>query len=96
VLKRIHPVPKVNERIVALEAKLKQLKVQQQRKEARARTVAAKRSRHEELRRKILVGAVLLAKVEKGEFEEEVLQAWMEKALTRVEDRALFELDNES
>ena len=87
-------MPKIDDRIEALEAKLKQLKVQHQRKEARARTVAAKRSRHEELRRKILVGAVLLAKVEKGEFEEAVLKKWMEKALTRVEDRVLFGLED--
>ena len=83
---------KVDERIQALEAKLKQLKVQQQRKEARARTTAAKRSRGEELRRKILAGAVLLSKVEAGEFQEETLKAWMKAALTRPEDRALFGL----
>jgi hypothetical protein len=53
---------KVDERILALEAKLKQLKVQHQSKEARARKTAAKRARHEELRRKILVRAILLAK----------------------------------
>jgi hypothetical protein len=35
---------------------------------------AAKKSRGEELRRKILAGAVLLAKVEAGEFEEERLK----------------------
>jgi hypothetical protein len=85
--------PKIDERIESLEAKLKQLKTLQQRKEARARTTAAKKSRGEELRRKILAGAVLLAKVEKGEFEEEVLKAWMSVALTRPEDRALFGLD---
>jgi hypothetical protein len=33
-------MPKMDERIEALEAKLKQLKVQHQRKEARARSVA--------------------------------------------------------
>jgi hypothetical protein len=33
-------MPKIDDRIEALEAKLKQLKVQHQRKEARARTVA--------------------------------------------------------
>lgn len=86
-------MPKIDDRIEALEAKLKQLKVQHQRKEARARTVAAKKSRHEELRKKILVGAVVLAKVEKGEFEEAVLKKWMDLALTREDDRALFELD---
>jgi hypothetical protein len=61
---------------------------------ARARTVAAKRARHEELRRKILAGAVLLAKVDAGEFEEEILKTWMRKALTRPEDRALFGLES--
>jgi hypothetical protein len=85
---------KVDERIQSLEAKLKQLKTQQQRSEARARTVAAKRARHEELRRKILAGAVLLAKVDAGEFEEEILKTWMRKALTRPEDRALFGLES--
>jgi hypothetical protein len=64
--------------------------VQHQRKEAR--TAAAKKSRGEELRRKILAGAVLLAKVEKGEFGEKILKEWMSIALTRPEDRELFGL----
>lgn len=85
-------MPKVDERIQALEAKLKQLRTQQQRSEARARTVAAKRARHEELRRKILAGAVLLAKVETKEFDAVVLQRWMDQVLTRADDRALFGL----
>jgi large subunit ribosomal protein L7/L12 len=81
------------ERIQALEAKLKQLKTLEARKAARARTAAAKKSRGEELRRKILAGAVLLAKVEKGEFEEAVLKRWMDGALTRNDDRLLFGLE---
>ena len=85
-------MPKIDERIGALEAKLKQLKVRQQRKEARARTVASRRSRHEELRRKILVGAVVLSKVEDGSFDEKVLKGWLAAALTRADDRALFGL----
>jgi hypothetical protein len=83
------------ERIQALEAKLKQLKTVQARKEARARTTAAKKSRGEELRRKILAGAVLLAKVEKGEFQEATLKQWMSVALTRAQDRELFGLENQ-
>jgi hypothetical protein len=83
---------KVDERIQALEAKLKQLKVRQQRSEQRARTVAGRRARHDELRRKILAGAVFLAKVEAKEFDEEILKAWMQAALTRSEDLALFGL----
>lgn len=85
-------MPKVDERIQTLEAKLKQLKTQQRRSEARARTVAAKRERHEELRRKILAGAVLLAKIETKEFDATVLRGWMDQMLTRADDRALFGL----
>ena len=83
---------KIDERIEALESKLKQLKVQYQRREARARAVASRRARGEELRRKILVGAIVLAKVEEGVFDGEVLRGWLDAALTRGDDRALFEL----
>ena len=88
-------MPKVSEkeRIAALEAKLKQLKVVQQRKEARARTVESRRTRREEMRRKFLVGAVVLAKIEAGEIEEKILKQWLNPALTKPEDRALFSLD---
>jgi hypothetical protein len=81
------------ERIQALEAKLKQLKVLQQRKEAKARTVEARRSRREEMRRKFLVGAVVLEKVEAGEIDEKTLKQWLHPALAKPEDRALFGLD---
>jgi hypothetical protein len=87
-------MPKVSEqeRIEALEAKLKQLKVQHQRKEARNRAVTARRTRRDELRRKILVGAIVLAKVETGEIEESVLKQWLQGAISRPEDRELFGL----
>jgi hypothetical protein len=84
------------DRIQALEAKLKQLKVVQQRKEARARSIEGRRTRREELRRKILVGAVVLAKVEAGEIEEKALKQWLDPAITKLEDRALFDLDGEA
>jgi hypothetical protein len=82
-----------HDRIQALEAKLGQLKVQQQRKEARARTVEARRSRREEMRRKFLVGAVVLAKVEAGEIAETTLKQWLDPVVTKAEDRALFGLE---
>jgi hypothetical protein len=91
-------MPKVSERdrIAALEAKLKQLKVVQQRKEARARTVEGRRTRREELRRKILVGAIVLAKVDDGSLDKKTLNGWLASAITRTEDRALFNLDGEA
>lgn len=80
------------ERIQALELKLKQLRVQQQRKEAKARSVALHRTRREEMRRKFLVGAIILAKVEDGSLEEKILKEWLHPAITKPEDRALFGL----
>jgi hypothetical protein len=87
-------MPKVSEkeRIQALELKLKQLKVQQQRKDARARTLEARRTRREEMRRKFLVGAIVLAKVEAGEIDEKTLKLWLDPAVTKPEDRKLFGL----
>jgi hypothetical protein len=91
-------MPKVSEkeRIAALELKLKQLKVVHQRKEARARSVESRRTRREELRRKILVGAIVLAKVDDGSLDKKTLNGWLASAITRPEDRALFDLDSEA
>jgi hypothetical protein len=83
---------KISDRIDVLEARLKALKTQQQRMEARSRATKARRDRRDELRKKILVGAVVLAKVGRGELEERAFLGWMERALTREEDRALFSL----
>lgn len=53
----------IEAKIKAQETKLKQLKAQKQQIEARQRTAAAKISRQQDTRRKVLVGAVILAKV---------------------------------
>jgi hypothetical protein len=82
------------ERIQALEAKLKQLKVVQQRREAKARSVETRRTRREEMRRKFLVGAIVLAKIEDGSLDRKILNGWLQTALTKNEDRALFNLDS--
>lgn len=81
---------KIADRIDALEQRLRQLKTQQQRMENRKRAQSARKGRREELRKKVLVGAVVLAKVERGEIEESTLHAWLDGALSSAEDRALF------
>jgi hypothetical protein len=60
--------------------------------EARRRSLESRRSRWDDTRRKILVGAIVLAKVEQGVLEESVLRGWLKGALTRADDRALFGL----
>ena len=84
--------PKLDERIETLEAKLKQLKVRQQRLEARKRARENAQARKDDTRRKILVGALILARVEQGRFSGAELTSWLDEALTRPDDRALFGL----
>ena len=78
--------------ISVLEEKLRQLKAREQAAEARRRSLESRRKRKDDTRRKILVGAIVLAKVEQGEFPPERLQSWLDAALTRADDRGLFEL----
>ena len=83
---------KLKERISSLEQRLKQLNAQRQRLDQRRRTFESRKERKEDTRRKILVGALLLARVEQGRFSEKELQGWLDEALTRADDRALFGL----
>ena len=83
---------KLDERVATLEEKLKQLKVRQQRITARASALASRRVRNEDTRRKILAGAILLAKVEAGDFDSRRFMRWLDKALVREDDRKLFGL----
>ena len=85
-------MPGIEDRIADLERRLKQAKALKQQQVARERAADKKRQRSEETRRKILVGAVILAKVEHGEWPKERLREWMDKALTRADDRTLFGL----
>ena len=48
--------------------------------------------RREDLRLKILVGAIVLEKVSAGEFDESRLLIWLDERLRREENRDLFRL----
>jgi hypothetical protein len=85
-------MPRLTERISELETKLKQLKTRQQRIDARARALASRRARKDDTRRKILIGATVLARVDRDELDHADLLAWLDAHLTRDDDRALFEL----
>ena len=85
-------MPGIEDRIADLEKRLKQAKALKQQQVAREKAAERKRQRSEDTRRKILVGAVILAKVEHGEWPKERLRELMDKALTRTDDRTLFGL----
>lgn len=82
----------LDERIERLEQQLKEAKARKKMIEARRRAIEARKNRRADTRRKILVGALILAKVERGEYPQEQLLAMLDQALTRPDDRALFEL----
>ncbi|MFJ1259009.1 mobilization protein [Cupriavidus sp. CuC1] len=84
----------IENKIATLEAKLKQAKAEKQLIDARKRAAEQKRLRAEDTRRKILVGSLILAKVERGEFPRDKLLATLNEGLTRADDRALFDLDD--
>jgi len=59
---------------------------------AQLQAAEAKKQRAEDARRKILVGAVVLAAVERGEWDHTALKKLLEAGLVRDRDRALFGL----
>jgi len=79
-------------KIAELEEKLRQLKAREQAVEARRRSLESSRARKADTRRKILVGAVVLARVERGDIAAADLRGWLDQALTRGDDRELFGL----
>ena len=87
---------KLNDRVAALEERLKQLKAKQQQIDARRRAFESRQARKNDTRRKILAGAIVLAKVEQGVLANAQFRKWLDEALTRADDRALFDLPSET
>jgi chromosome segregation ATPase len=85
-------MPKLDERIATLQERLQQLKARQQRIAARQKSLESRRSRKTDTRRKILAGAIVLAKLGQGEFDKAQFYRWLDEELTRADDRALFDL----
>lgn len=83
---------KAQQRVKELEEKLKQAKALKQKVEARNKAAESKQKRVADTRRKILVGAAILAKVERGEWPKDKMLEMMNQQLTRTDDRALFNL----
>jgi multidrug resistance efflux pump len=80
----------IDERIKALEAKLKQAKATKRQQDARIKSAETKKARADDTRRKILLGALMLEMMrDKPEFSEEI-HAKLKTYLTRTDDLALF------
>ena len=83
----------IDDRIATLEAKLKEEKAKKQKLEARKKAAESKRKRADDTRRKILIGSIVLSRVESGRWPKEKLIAMLNEHLSREDDRKLFQLD---
>lgn len=82
----------IDAQIEFAEQRLKELKAQKAKRQARERAKQVKVERVKDTRRKILVGAIVMASVERGEFPKEQMLGMLDLGLTRDNDRALFGL----
>ena len=82
----------IDERIASLEKKLNEEKEKKKRIDARKRRAETKKRRSDDTRRKILIGAIVLARVESGQWPRDKFNTMLETNLIRDDDRALFGL----
>jgi hypothetical protein len=85
-------MPKLDDQISLLQEKLNLFKLRQERLDLRKQAMEAQRARKLETRRRILVGGVVLAKLERGEIDQATFRGWLDQTLLRTEERALFDL----
>ena len=83
----------LNEKIEKQLEKLNQLKAQKQAIEAREKKKISEQQRKEETRKKILIGSMMLKKME-DEAEKTKILADLNEYLTEDRDRKLFDLLN--
>ena len=82
----------IDEKIKLLEEKLRQEKAKKQKIEARNKSMAIKEQRAADTRKKILIGAFMLDRMEKNEETKNRLIGQLDQYLTRADDRQLFGL----
>lgn len=86
-------IAELEKRRIQVEAKLKAEKEAILRAKRRENAKIQNRKRKDETRRKVLVGAAILQRVELDQWPKERLLNLMEGFLTRDQDRELFGLD---
>lgn len=82
----------IEDKIKALEEKLKQAKAQKAKIDARKKAAQAKEQRSQDTRRKVLAGALVLEMMERDEATRQRFMERLDKYLVRADDRALFDL----
>ena len=80
----------IDEKIKVLEEKLRQEKAKKQKIEARKKHLESKAQRAADTRKKILIGALILERMEKNEETKTKLIGQLDQYLIRADDRELF------
>ena len=81
-------MPTTEERLKAIDKKIELAKLEKQKLKARAR----EQERKDKLRKKILVGGIILAEIRDGGLKPDWLDDLLDRKLTRDYDRKLFDL----
>lgn len=87
-------MPKLDDQISTLQQRLGQLKLRQQRLDARQHALDTTRERKAETRRRIIVGALILEKMQQGAVDRQQILAWLDQSVSRASDRTLFGLSS--
>lgn len=82
----------LNKQQAKIEAELKQKRAAITRKKRQQLAKLTNQKRKEDTRRKVLIGAAALAKIEAGEWSRDNLTRLLDGYLKRDDDRALFDL----
>ena len=86
-------VKSYDEKIAELQDKLSQVEKAKLLAENRQKSKISQLKRKIDLRQKILIGAMIMEQVKRGEYSREKITAELDKFLVRPKDRALFGLD---
>ena len=82
----------LNEQQAKIEAELRQRKERILRQKRQQLAKLTNQKRKEDTRRKVLIGAAILSKVQAGDWTNDQLLGLLDGYLTRNDDRALFDL----
>jgi restriction endonuclease S subunit len=83
----------IEDQIKKQQEKLAQLKARKQAIESRLKSTESKKNRANDTRKKVLIGAAVLAQIENNPEAQERTKQMMDKFLTRDNDRKLFDLN---
>ena len=85
-MKRVEQIAQLEKQRLKLAKKLADLKLEE-------RASTSKSNHRKDTRRKILIGAMILARIKNGQLPESEVRTWLDSFLQKPEEQALFPVD---